>query len=93
MKRNLLALGVAGVIAGLPIAAVLADGGRSDDAPTAPQQSVVDQPVAEPSTTAPTTPTMTPPPPVPVPNSGDDDDDDDDHDDDDDDDDHDDDDD
>jgi hypothetical protein len=85
--KNVLALGAAAVIAGLPVAAAIT-GGSSDAAPDnpvrtiLPEQSSVGTPLdAEPVETAqPATPTTTAappplPPPMPVPGSGGDDDD------------------
>jgi len=74
MKRSLLALGAAAVIAGLPIAAVLAGSGDSGAAPGDPIRSeTTDAGTSDdPSATPESTTTVAPPPlPAPIPNSSD----------------------
>lgn len=88
MKRSVLALAAAAVIAGLPLPAVMAGNDESGASPSTPGQSVTesggsaasDDPAATTETTTPTTTVAPPPPPppVPVPGAGDNDDDDDD---------------
>lgn len=78
MKRNVLALGAATVIAGLPIVAAIATS-PSDAAPGSPRRSVSDtadssgDPAGTVDTTMPTPTVVPPPPPVPIPTAGDDD--------------------
>lgn len=83
--KNVLALGAAAVIAGLPVLVAVTGGAASDATPSSPGRSILPEQSAvsatpEPAETAAVTASTAPaplPPPLPVPGGGDDDDDDD----------------